>query len=458
MTELLSSNRQLSSRPHPMLALEGSMRNLLFALLCAAALGADAVAGQQAEAPPADAPRVFLDCPFYCDQDFIRTEINWVNWVRDRADAQVHILVTRQSTAGGGAEWVLNFIGLRDLQGKADTLKYVSAQSDTEDLIRQGMVRYLKVGLAPHLLNTSLAPRLQITMGTAPANTPGTQAVTGPATDPWDFWVFSVSARTNFNGESSQSSTNYNGNVSANRTTENWKLRAGVYGSYNEDKFTYAVDARDTTVISIRKNYSLDLLAVKSFGAHWAAGVQSGASSATFGNIALGLSGGPAIEFSYWPYSEATRRSLTFRYSAGVRSFDYRELTIFNKTKETHPSHSFTSALDLRQRWGSMNFQFNFSQYLHKMSFYNASMFGNANLKLFKGFSLDFYGEYARVRDQLSLALEDPTEGEVLLRQQQLATSYRYWGGIGIRYSFGSIFNNVVNPRFGGGGGIMIMN
>lgn len=434
------------------------MRTLSFALLAAVVLGADAVAGQQTEAPPADAPRVFLDCSYFCDQTFIRTEINWVNWVRDRADAQVHILVTRQSTGGGGAEWVLNFIGLREHQGKADTLKYVSAQTATGDIIRQGMVRYLKIGLAPYLLNTSLGPRLQVTMATAPANAgPGT--ATAPARDPWDFWVFTISARSNLNGESSVSSANYYGNVSANRTTEDWKLSVGVSGNYSEDEFSYEVDARDTTVTSIRKSYGLDLLAVKSIGSHWAAGTQAGASSATFGNIALGLSGGPAIEFSLWPYSEATRRSLTFRYSAGVRSFDYRELTIFNKMKETHASHSFTTALDLRQRWGSLNFQFNFSQYLHEMSLYNASVFGNANMKLFKGFSLDFFGEYAHVRDQLSLALEDPTEGEVLLRQRQLATNYRYWGGIGIRYSFGSIFNNVVNPRFGGGGGgFFIMN
>ena len=41
----------------------------------------------------------------------------------------------------------------------------------------------------------------------------------------------------------------------------------------------------------------------------------------------------------------------------------------------------------------------------------------------------------------------------VLLRQQQLKTSYRYFAYAGLSYTFGSIFNNVVNPRFGNGGG-----
>ena len=43
-----------------------------------------------------------------------------------------------------------------------------------------------------------------------------------------------------------------------------------------------------------------------------------------------------------------------------------------------------------------------------------------------------------------------------MLREQQLATTYRYSVTFGITYAFGSIFNNVVNPRFGGGGGDLI--
>ena len=45
------------------------------------------------------------------------------------------------------------------------------------------------------------------------------------------------------------------------------------------------------------------------------------------------------------------------------------------------------------------------------------------------------------------------TTEEVLLRQRQLATGYQYFVNFGVSYSFGSILNNIVNPRFGGGGG-----
>ena len=32
-------------------------------------------------------------------------------------------------------------------------------------------------------------------------------------------------------------------------------------------------------------------------------------------------------------------------------------------------------------------------------------------------------------------------------------TGYQYFFNFGVSYSFGSILNNIVNPRFGGGGG-----
>lgn len=52
----------------------------------------------QEPAPQAqdEALRVFyLNCGLtWCDEAFLRTEVTYVNWVRDRADAQVVVLVT----------------------------------------------------------------------------------------------------------------------------------------------------------------------------------------------------------------------------------------------------------------------------------------------------------------------------------------------------------------------------
>jgi hypothetical protein len=82
--------------------------------------------------PPLIRLRIFLDCNV-CDFDFMRTEIAFVDYVRDRQDAQVHILVTDQSTGGGGTEYTLHFIGQRELANIADTIAYVSPPSASPD-------------------------------------------------------------------------------------------------------------------------------------------------------------------------------------------------------------------------------------------------------------------------------------------------------------------------------------
>ena len=59
------------------------------------------------------------------------------------------------------------------------------------------------------------------------------------------------------------------------------------------------------------------------------------------------------------------------------------------------------------------------------------------------------------MRDQIALAWGGLTQEEVLLRQRELATDYRFFISGGISYRFGSIFNNVVNPRFTGSEGVV---
>jgi hypothetical protein len=93
------------------------------------------------------------------------------------------------------------------------------------------------------------------------------------------------------------------------------------------------------------------------------------------------------------------------------------------------------------------------SQYLTDLDKYQISSFGSLDVRLFKGFSVEFFGEASRRRDQLSLRRGDATNEEILVRQRELATGYQYEIGFGISYSFGSIFNNVVNPRFRNVGG-----
>ena len=134
--------------------------------------------------------------------------------------------------------------------------------------------------------------------------------------------------------------------------------------------------------------------------------------------------------------------------TAGPVAYQYAELTVFDKTSETIPKHFLNAALGLRQPWGSLNVYSNFSQQLNHMDRYRASVFGDTNVRIFKGFSFNMFAQYNGSSDQISLRKGAATETEVLLRLQQLQTNYSYTMFFGVSYSFGSIFNSVVNPRF----------
>jgi hypothetical protein len=144
---------------------------------------------------------------------------------------------------------------------------------------------------------------------------------------------------------------------------------------------------------------------------------------------------------------------VTIQYSAGINSFHYRDTTIFEKIHEVRPDETLSASISMTQPWGSMSGSIQGSNYLDDFSKRRLELFNSMNARLFKGFSFNMFGSLSLVRDQISIAKGGATEQEILLQRRQLATSYSYFVGIGLTYTFGSIFNNVVNPRFDGASG-----
>ena len=410
-----------------------------------------------AQQPPKPAmPRVFLDCN-QCDDDYMRKEVTFVDYVRNREDADVHVLVTTQDT-GGGRQWTLKFIGLGPHQGADQTLVYNSTQTATSDEVRAGFVEVFKRGLVRYALNTAIADRLQVTLKK-------TDEDEKPASgkDRWNFWVFEIEGGGNVDGEESQKGRSFNMSFDGNRTTEEWRFSFDIGGNYRDTKFLLDEDedeegepgpglARTRTVLSVNRDLEASGIAVKSLTQHWSLGLLGSAESQTFRNFIVNTRVAPGIEYNFFPYSESTRRMLTFQYTLGHVYHRYREETIFGKTEEQLVDHRAQVNLTMRQPWGNANAEFNLQQYLTDVSKYSLGLEGGAEIRIFKGFSVDFFGEFSRTRDQIYLPKGEASNEEILLRQRQLLTGYQYFFNFGISYSFGSIFNNIVNPRFGGAG------
>ncbi len=439
----------------PMPPRSSLVRSLVLALTLMA--GAATAVAQQPAAPPADttqnaALRVFLDCDGGCDSDFMRTEMTWVNWMRERLDADFHILVTSQQTGSGGREWAIVAIGQRAFAGRTDTLHYVSNPNDASDTIRRGLLRAISQLLVPYAARGPLGSRLNVTY------TPleGAAATSAPANDRWDFWTYSISANGFMDGESRQSFRELWTDLSANRTTEAWKIRVNANTSYGQSEFSYDTGAPPVkvTTTSIRRSSNASAMAVKSLGDHWSAGARGIVSQTVFNNLDLATQVSAAVEWDLWPYKDYTRRRFTVLYTAGIRDLNYNEETIYGKLSETRPVHTLDATLGARQPWGSANVTLFGSQYLDGLKYYNLGIRGGVEVRVGRGLSFNVDGQLSRVRNQLYLPGGGLTPEEVLLRQQALATNYRYFTFFGIRYQFGSIFNNVVNPRFGNINGI----
>jgi hypothetical protein len=185
----------------------------------------------QEAAPASSSPvRVFIDCAgFHCDSDFFRTEITFVDHVRDRKDADVHVLATAEQTGSGGRLFTLKFIGLGRFTGTESTLTHAAAVTDTSDADRKALTQLLKLGLVRYAAESPVGSTLKITYTPVSAQSGSQDRQAGR--DPWNFWVFRMSGNGFFNGQESTSSRYLSASASANRTTEQWKINLSFSGS-----------------------------------------------------------------------------------------------------------------------------------------------------------------------------------------------------------------------------------
>lgn len=429
---------------------------LLAALCFSAAASAAAPAASAQPASAAQAPegrvRMYLDCSgFYCESDYYQTELALVTHVRDRSDADVHVLITTQSTGAGGSEYTLAFLGQGRFAGSNATLRQVSEPGTSVDRVRQGLAQAIKLGLVRYVADSPEAARLTVSYAV-----PQAQQAATPARDSWNNWVFRISGNGFFDGEQTYSSRSLYGSVSASRVTERWKLRVSTNLSENNSRFEI-----DSATIYTKKQTSrgVNTLLVRSLGRHLSAGATASAFRSTYYNQDLAVRIAPAIEYNVFPYSESTRRQLTFRYSAGPVWYDFAEPTIFERTAEQRLEHALLGSVVARQPWGTVNVSMEGAHFLDNVRQNRLVVGGGVELNLIRGLSLNLDGSYNRLRDQIYLPAGQATDEEILLRRRQLATGFQYYSSVGLSYTFGSRVNAVVNPRFGGsGGGRIIIN
>ncbi len=391
------------------------------------------------------APKVYLDC-MMCDRDYFRDNITYVNFVRDRKGADIHVLVTMQGTGSRGLEYTFTFIGLEEFAGTEHSLVYASNPTDTRDDTRKGQVEVMERGIFPFLIGSPICEFINLDFR---------QRLEPMAVeDPWNSWVFSVNLDARLDKQSTRKTSSFDTNLSANRVTPKMKMQFGLSADFDERTYEYG----DEKIVSKSNKKDFSALIVKSIGNHWSVGGWVEAESSTYSNLDGLYSITPALEFSVFPYAESTRKQIRLLYRIGWDYADYTEETVFFKTTENLWKENLTLLTEFRQPWGNISGSIEGSHYFHDFKYNRLEIRGNVSVRLIKGLSLTLRGSYEAIRDQLNLPIGDYTLDEVLLTRKELQTDYKYSLSLGIRYTFGSVYSNVVNPRFGmprfrGGGG-----
>ncbi|NLN31407.1 MAG: hypothetical protein GX158_09290 [Bacteroidales bacterium] len=395
---------------------------------------------------PADTLRKNAINVYMESSDFIRKEIPYVNYVREIKDADVYIISTRQNTGSHGTEYTYFLVGQKSFAGMADTLIFTSTPDETAEITRHKQVNNLKMGLMRYVARTPLAGYINITF-----TEPLQETI---STDKWNSWVFRSSISGFLNGEKTFRSTNLSGSLTASRITEDWKIN--LLSELNQNDTKYLIND-SVTIRGTNSSKKLDALVVKSISDHWSAGARTELRSSSFNNEKIRISFMPGIEYDIYPYSESTRRQLRILYTAGYTFVNYMDTTIYNRISENLWSHALSASYEVVQKWGNINLVAEYRNYFHDWSKNNLSLTAFLDLRIARGLTVSFMGSGSMVHDQLGLIRENLPLDQILLQKKKLATQFEYFTSFGFTYTFGSIYNNVVNPRFGNSGGEMMM-
>jgi len=383
--------------------------------------------------------KIFLDCNS-CDNTFIKQNLGNVQFVRDQSLGDVHLFFVTQSNGSGGRQYDVDFIGKNSFELIKYKLSFSTDTNMTRDDVRNRILENIKLGLVRFWIEKGTLDGISVS---APSPVIEEEEKI-EVVDPWNYWVFRIGANGWFNGQESSNSSNLNFNVSAKRVTEKNKFSFRV--GFNENKSTFTFDGDD--IVSINSGKSIRISDVLSINDHWSYGFFGNIGASTFGNYDLYWSFKPAIEYNFFKYEESAKKQLILSYRNGIRYNDYIERSVYAMNAEYLWEHSISLGGSVRQEWGNINGEASFDQFLHDTTLNSLNFYLGANIRLFKGFNFNVGGNYRITRNQINLPAGDVSLEELLLQQQQLESGYNYFFNVGISYSFGSIYNTIVNPRF----------
>ncbi|MFH6604861.1 DUF481 domain-containing protein [Maribacter algicola] len=393
-----------------------------------------AVRSQESEK---ESMQFFIDCN--CERSCLRQEINFVNHVRDRALANIELFIYDIANGSGGRTYKLNFNGKGDYEGIVHQNSFDSNANMSSDDVRKGLLNAVKNGLLKYVIVSDLAGKVDYKI--SDAGLAERQDINFD--DPWNNWIFEVYGEAELDKESSRKEFEYEIGFESDRVTEKWRIRTDLQMNQATSEFVQ----NEETFTSDRFRYAGDGSIVRSLSDHWSAGIFGGARHDTFTNLDFRYYFAPAVEYNIFPYNEVLRREIVFAYRVGYFHNNYIDTTIFGKMEEGKFNHSLDVQVRYRQPWGNIYSRLRGSTFLDDFDKNRVQLFSRLSIRLIKGLSVRLSGSFEIIRDQINLPAGDASIEDVLLQQKQIATDFELGFSVGLSYTFGSAYNNIINTR-----------
>jgi len=381
--------------------------------------------------------KLFLECN--CEKNFVRQEINYVNHVRDQSLANIQLFIYDNFNGSGGRTYRLDFKGTGDYADISAKGEFSSNPTMSSAEVREGLLKRIKAGLLNYLVVSDLADDIEYKV----TNNGLAERQDIDFDDPWNNWIFEVYGDAELGRESSRKNFEYKVGFESDRVTEKIRIRTDF--EINQATSEFVRD--DETFTSERSRYRGDGSIVRSLSDHWSTGIFAGGRHDTFTNIDFRYYVSPAVEYNIFRYQEVLRREIVFAYRIGYFHNDYIAPTIFEKTSEGIFNHSLDAQLRFRQPWGNVYSRLRASTFLNDFSKNRMEFFSNVSVRIFKGLAVRFSGRAELIRDQINLPGGAASIEDVLLQQKQIATDFEIGFSVGLSYTFGSAYNNIINTR-----------
>jgi hypothetical protein len=384
--------------------------------------------------------RIYLDCGRTCEDEYYRQTLNYFDWVRDRYEADLMITIVEQTASNGGNSYTLTVRQPRE-PFRARIVRTVTTHPGDPPAVER-----------EKLLKAALSALLEALRGTAHEDdfTIALPRRDGESLrevrDGWDYWVFAPEIAAEVEGESNFYFMELLALLNVRRVTEASKF--GSVTRFSRRSVSYVLEDEErvsghTNSLSQRFTYA------HSIGPHWALGAIAVARRSQYENLELQLHGGPALEWSLFPYEENASRQLRFVYQIGPWYSRYFELTVFDRLEELRPYHALSAIVDFNQAWGSVQTAIQGNAFLDEPKRWRLAASLVLSLSLVAGLALQFEGEIAWIHDQIGLRARDLSDEEIFLETRELEKTVSYVATFGFSYTFGSVHNTIVNPRFG---------